>query len=340
MINYGIPYMGSKSKIVPLICRIFPRAKNFYDLFGGGFSVIHYMVLNRFKDFKNFHYNELRPGASECIQKAIRGEFSYQKYKPKFITREEFLQNKDDFLTATLWSFGNNLKTYLFSKEIEFYKKSMHNAIVFNKFDKLAKQVFQFNEFDNSTSIKQRRIFLRSKIESYRLNGIPHYLKSFLNQKQLEQLERLQQLEQLQQLQSLQQLERLQQLQQLEQLERLERLQQLQQLQQLTFQNKSYDKVEIKDDSIIYCDPPYRDTAGYIGEFDNDKFENWAANSKHPVFISEYSIKHEKLIPIFKTKKRSLLAVKNSEKSNNIIKEEKVYANQAAIKSLLRSRRA
>lgn len=34
--NYGIPYMGSKSGIARDIVPRLPSAKNFYDLFGGG----------------------------------------------------------------------------------------------------------------------------------------------------------------------------------------------------------------------------------------------------------------------------------------------------------------
>ena len=30
--QYGIPYMGSKSKICEKVCSIFPKADNFYDL--------------------------------------------------------------------------------------------------------------------------------------------------------------------------------------------------------------------------------------------------------------------------------------------------------------------
>lgn len=41
---YGIPYMGSKKKIMETLQRYFPPADNFYDLFGGGFSVTHFML--------------------------------------------------------------------------------------------------------------------------------------------------------------------------------------------------------------------------------------------------------------------------------------------------------
>ena len=34
--NYGMPYKGSKSKIAEWLIEQLPKAKHFYDLFGGG----------------------------------------------------------------------------------------------------------------------------------------------------------------------------------------------------------------------------------------------------------------------------------------------------------------
>lgn len=47
MAEYGIPYMGSKQSICDELIKIFPTADNFYDLFGGGFSVTHAMLERR-----------------------------------------------------------------------------------------------------------------------------------------------------------------------------------------------------------------------------------------------------------------------------------------------------
>lgn len=100
---------------------------------------------------------------------------------------------------------------------------------------------------------------------------------------ELEHLERLQQLKQLQHLQQLQQLERLQQLQQLEQLEQIERIERIETV------NGSYDELEIGQDDIVYCDPPYMGTKGY--EFDHQKFIDWYSHqcSAREIYISEYT---------------------------------------------------
>jgi len=63
-------------------------------------------------------------------------------------------------------------------------------------------------------------------------------------------------------------------------------------LQNIQFTNLSYDAVPLQPNSIIYLDPPYRDTTKYkTGAFDYDKFYQWCIdkhNEGHQVFISEY----------------------------------------------------
>ena len=51
--------------------------------------------------------------------------------------------------------------------------------------------------------------------------------------------------------------------------------------------------LEIPDNSIIYCDPPYKNTTAYkTNSFDHDKFWQWVRNKTndgHTVFVSEYT---------------------------------------------------
>ena len=59
----------------------------------------------------------------------------------------------------------------------------------------------------------------------------------------------------------------------------------------------SYDKIDLPDPSetVIICDPPYRDTQGYQVAFDNDKFEQWCidrAREGYEVFVCEYNIEN------------------------------------------------
>ena len=57
----------------------------------------------------------------------------------------------------------------------------------------------------------------------------------------------------------------------------------------------SYDEIDLPDPSetVIICDPPYRNTQGYQVEFNNDKFEQWCidrAREGYEVFVCEYNI--------------------------------------------------
>lgn len=55
-----------------------------------------------------------------------------------------------------------------------------------------------------------------------------------------------------------------------------------------------YWDLDIPDNSIVYCDPPYADTTKYAGnkdKFDHEKFWKWASelSKHHRVFVSEYN---------------------------------------------------
>ena len=59
----------------------------------------------------------------------------------------------------------------------------------------------------------------------------------------------------------------------------------------------SYDEIDLPEPSetVIICDPPYRDTQGYQVEFDNDKFEQWCIDKSregYEVFVCEYNIEN------------------------------------------------
>jgi site-specific DNA-adenine methylase len=130
-------------------------------------------------------------------------------------------------------------------------------------------------------------------------------------------------------------LQRLQGLERLLGLERLERLEQLEQLEQLELSNKDYRDVEIRDHSIVYCDPPYAGTAGYKNkknDFDSQVFGDWAADSPHPTFISEYSSPSPRLRLFADIPKRNLMSGSGGKAGM-----EKLFMNAAAL-NLIRSK--
>ena len=302
MSEYGISYMGSKSGIAASLALNFPKAKHFYDLFGGGFSMTHYMLANKAHRHEHFHYNEIKPYIADVVRRAIAGEFNYKTFKPPWVSREEFHAKKhSDGYVASCWSFGNNGEDYLFSEEIEEYKRSMHMAVVFDEFDEIAEKTLRFTKWPVvAKTIKQRRYYLRQLLEHYRKTKVPYHLHRFLSHRQMIEL------------------------QQLLQLERLQQLQQLQQLERLTITAKDYREVEIEPDAVVYCDIPYQGTADYGGSFSHKEFFDWAASRPFPVFISEYNVPDSRFKLIYTVDKRSLLTQAGD---SNKVKSEKLYWN-------------
>ena len=65
-------------------------------------------------------------------------------------------------------------------------------------------------------------------------------------------------------------------------------------LQWIKFIHSCYQDLEIPNNSIIYCDIPYKDTTKYkTWWFDYEKFYNWCREKKkewHSIYISEYNM--------------------------------------------------
>jgi len=284
--------MGSKSDIVENIMRLLPKSENFYDLFGGGFAVTHAAIL--FKKAKTYHFNEIKPDTVDLIQRAIRGEFSYSNFKPPWVSREEFFARKDtDAYVRLFWSFGNDQKYYLFGEDIEPYKKSLHMAVVFDEFDDIAIKALGFKAWPFGVkSINKRRLVVR-------------YLVKKMNPKLKPT-----------------QLQQLQQLQQLERLEQLERLQA-----NILWTSKDYREIEIKNDSVVYCDPPYAGTADYDNEsaFNHKEFWDWARLVRQPMFVSEYTVPSD-----FRVVGKYHRKTKMSQKGMTKTKPELLVCNQIA----------
>lgn len=133
--RFGISYMGSKNKIVKALISQLPSAKYFVDLFAGGCAMTHGAMLSG--KYERFIANDISDAPS-LFQRAINGEFRDEK---RWISRDDFFALKDsDPYVRYLWSFGNKGSGYLYSKEIEPYKKAYHFARFgdFSLFDEFA----------------------------------------------------------------------------------------------------------------------------------------------------------------------------------------------------------
>lgn len=96
-------------------------------------------------------------------------------------------------------------------------------------------------------------------------------------------------------------------------LEALNRLESLERLQSL-----DYRRVRIKNNSVIYCDPPYKDTAKYTVDFNHNEFYKWCNKQKQLVIISEYQMPKD-FICIAEKEKRVILS------DNSLLKTEKLF---------------
>ena len=309
--RYGLPYKGSKNGIADWVCDNLPNAENFYDLFCGGCAITHCAMLRG--KYKTYTINDIAD-TQELFYDAIMGKYQNET---RWISREDFNKLKDkDAYIRYLWSFGNNGKTYLYSREIEPYKKALHYARVFNDFSEFDKMGIELKSASSKNIIQHEKEIKEKYIEW----AIKYYKFTDEEIKMYEELEKkgvfdnliqgsvgtLQLKKRLQSLQSLQSLQRLESLQRLQSLQSLESLQSLQRLQRL---QGSYEDVEILPDSVIYCDIPYKGTDEYIGGFDHERFYQWARSQKELVIISEYSMPDD-FICINRKSKSQLLSGK------------------------------
>lgn len=87
------------------------------------------------------------------------------------------------------------------------------------------------------------------------------------------------------------------------------------------FSRGSYDDVKIKNNSVIYCDIPYKSTQEYIsGAFDYDKFYKWR-QTQNNIYISEYNMPAAEFREVYNIEKTVLM----SAKSNSIKAVEKLF---------------
>ena len=318
--------MGSKSAIAPWVLSCLPPGDTLVDLFCGGCAVTDAAM--RAHRYKHFVINDINPMMPMTFAKALRGEY---KNEDRWISREDFIEKKDtDEYAAICFSFGNNMRHYLYSKTIEPYKKACHYAVVFDDWRQLRKLCpdvadAAYQALEHVDDRHERRLKFGSAIvrrlkeigdpgliDSNPLYSSCHTKKP--NKTRPVELERLQSLQSLERLESLESLERLQSL------ERLERL-------DYKIFSLDYRKVPIPEGAVVYCDPPYKGTAKYLCEFDHDAFYQWALSRPFPVFISEYAMPDDFAPIAIKQKTSSLSATSTFNVAEKIFVQRK-YADK------------
>ena len=281
----GLPYQGSKKKIskkiIEIIKQNFGTDKPIYDIFGGGGAITAECILNGLE----VNYNDLDKDITNAFERVISQDRDW--IKSLIVSRTEFFEIKDkenkttdDFLKLLVNSFGNDKRSYLYSKEISDLKYN------------LAKEIIE--KHDVFSGYKQTETY--KKVTS----GLDW---NWFNAK-LEKNKTLQQLQQLVQLQQLQQLERLQQLDELKATNK-------------NYQEFSKVSGAILYLDPPY-EGSYQE--GYINSFDSQEFYNWAfeMSKSNIVIISSYSISDERFEVVYSfDKARSCLQGGTSNKSKN-----------------------
>jgi 16S rRNA G966 N2-methylase RsmD len=301
--NLRVPYMGSKNKIAIDLLRemlkVKPKAKYFYDLCAGGGS----MSFTASQIGLKTHYNELQTSLVKFIdyifnrlEKGLKGQYGlFPDDFYNFIDRDEFMKLKDEDsikgqFARICYSFGNNQRSYLFG-DIEKTKHLAHNIVMFRC----------------EKSLKELNGLLDTDIKTSNLLTWNERRLDFMKQVKDKKYKELERLENLQNLQNLQQLERLQPI--------------------FTTSNLSYKEVKINtpiDETIIYLDPPYRNTAKYIEgkDFNYKELDQWFLDNKYTCFMSEYNAPHK---VIFEIDKFSLMD--NSKEKKKVVKEKLFWNN-------------
>ena len=171
--QYGCSYKGSKSKLAERIVSIFPSAEHFYDIFSGGCAIAHCALLKN--KFPHVHINDINPMMPQAFVKALQGGFDDED---RWISREDFMRLKDtDPYVAICFSFGNDLKTYCYGKEVEPSKKALHYAIFFDSYE-LSDRLIGVNLRPiEKCATRQEKYALAKKLikEAYSRNTPPPY---------------------------------------------------------------------------------------------------------------------------------------------------------------------
>lgn len=280
--------MGSKSTIAEWVISHLPKADTLVDAFAGGCALTHAAMLSR--KFNRIIANDITDAPKLFID-ACNGLYRDEK---RWVSRECFEATKDsDPFVRLIWSFGNNQKNYIYAKDIEERKHSIHNAVNDRKTAQLS--AIGLIDREDAEPLEKRLESVDDTMQRYQLvkrTIIKHSKNADARCETLERTARLQHLESTARLQH------------------LERTQ------------KDYRELDIPDgDTIILADIPYKSTAGYLNDFDHEAFYEWALAQKHPVFICEYDMPTPPFTLMDQTLKNSQLSATTTKKAT-----EKLFA--------------
>ena len=331
--KYGLPYKGSKNKLAERIVRLLPKRTHLIDLFCGGCAVSHAALL--MGKYEHIHINDINWMCPTLFIDALNGKYNDEN---RWISREDFFRLKDtDPYVAVVWSFGNNLRDYLYSKEIEPLKKAIHYAMFFSDYS-LGKELGHDLSFIDPIQDLQKRYLA---VKHY-FNRLDHQQQSFEGGTQrmqsIEANERLNTFRNIIPWKGCQIQSFKKKIAQATKRDGISRATQRRciacntesgstvcpdirggQILPITSSVLDYEEVTIPEDSVIYCDIPYEDTNVYnkAEGFDYERFYQWCERQTQPVFISSYQMPEDRFDCIEEFTHRCTFA----QKDNNLVTE-------------------
>jgi 16S rRNA G966 N2-methylase RsmD len=282
----GLTYKGTKQKLSTKILNVINKKIDYkihdykiYDLFGGGGSLTLQSAYNNI----NTHYNEYNTDTYQAFKYIINdGDISSIK---NWVTRDDYnnINNKEnrtplESLMKLIYSFGSSGDAYYKSKDKEELTRAIHSLIMYDNqelftetmTDLIGSQVPEYPTLKGNNYTEKRYYFSQTWSKYYK--QLTELQPNNETLKEYETPERVQHLERLQVLINIQTIIK-------------------PYTNNISLSNKSYDEININDNSIIYADIPYKDTGGYNKQtFDHEQFYEWALNNKHPIYISEYNM--------------------------------------------------
>ena len=296
--NFGLPYTGSKSRIATWLVERLPSCETFVDVFCGGCAVSDAMM--RHNKAKRFILNDLQGDVPKLFVDALKGDL--EKYNPlHWVSREQFFAEKaSNPFIRLVYSFGQKEDTYLYSKELEPYKRAIHYAIVegeWSEFDRLCPEVClgTYNALKGLVEWNERRLAFQRAVASS-LKGLISQNPYYKSPSTLDGVPAAQHLEQTQRLVEItnpyyrspnalgaknasQHLQNIQRIKEItnpyyrtpnalggsnasEHLERTQRLGKLKTpcLPSIQTESKDYRDLVIPEGAVVFCDPPYKDS--------------------------------------------------------------------------------
>ena len=290
--KYGLPYKGSKNKLALRINQLLPKADHLIDLFCGGCAVTHAALM--MDKFQHIHINDVDWRPVQLFTDSLAGKYENEN---RWISREDFFRLKDvDPYVAIVWSFGNDMRTYMYGREIEEIKRSLHYAIYFADYAPAKALGYDLSFLDGMHGVYKRYVATKRFFQEFHANYVdeigdftpPHKIQgwSWSPSKERKDFElfRLENFERHVYLPP--------RLQSFEVTRRLKK----KRTDRLTYSILDYQAVPIPENSVIYCDIPYKGTSGYnLNEkFDHERFYDWCAKQTQPVFISSYDMPEDK----------------------------------------------